>query len=411
MEELVGQPPNGEGAQPAQAGAQPSRRRRRSSLLAILRLVLVLGLLVVIYLTLWKGKGFALVAWLLTVIVLIDNSVNVLFGMCDEPGSRRSGFIYWLATVFWANPAIQMVMKSGEVKPLRPTGPLASLFYRLGAPSIVIVENGVAVILERSGRVTQIHGPGLVFTRRFERVAHVVDLRPQVRSFPVKKIMTRDGLSFDLEGLDVFFEVAPDFDPGRGEYSFSKEAVLDLVYRGGFLYDVGKALEWGERVARVVEHHLRNVAAACTLDDIVRTQQTTARERLMREVEERARPDLQKSGVRLTGINVGQIAVPRELEDNLMLPLKQAVDMGWVQTQRDAIIGIAEGLRQAILKIEESVPASTQETMPHLLLNLTQMLERISADFLRLSAPYRQGTEGRPLLPRGGEDEAAGGRA
>lgn len=407
----------------------PQRGRRRGNrLVALARLVLFFAALALFVLALWRGVWYAILAWLLTVVILVDTSVTVLFGAVGESSTRWYGFLYWLGTLFMGARGIQIVLASGEVRPVQPRGPLASVFARLGSPAIVIIENGVAAVFERSGRFTRVHGPGIVFIRRYERVAHVVDLRPQVRRRRVDKIMTRDGLSFDVKRLEVIFEVATDFDPQKGEYSFSEEAVLDLVYRGGILYEKGKEYDFGEGVEQAVEFYLRNVAARHALADLVRVDAESAAEglreegqlpeeallepglrgglgsarmRLLEEVEKHARPALRQIGIRLKRVDIGQIKVPDELEELLTLPLKQDVHLGRAQTQREVIIGIAQGLNKAILTIKRSVRKEAGAATPHVVVNLTDTLQRIMDNFLQLTATYREGPEVRNILGSG----------
>ncbi len=382
----------------------PARRSRRGGrgIIALLRLLLIVGTAILAGYLVWLGSWYGLIAWALTIIVLIDTAVNVLFGLFDEPGSRRLGFMFWVSSLFMGTLSVQMVTKEVKVRPIRPPGPLAALFARLGAPAVVVIENGVAAIFERSGRYTRVKGPGVVLTRRFERVAQVVDLRPQVRSRVVEKVLTKDGLAFDVKPLTVLFQLAAPFDPNRGEYAFSEEAMLDLVYRGGLLYDKGQEVEWGDRVVAAVEYDLRNVAAVHNITELVRGDTESARKRLMDDLDERARPALEQIGVRLIGIDIGRIVVPSEVEDLLTMPLKQTVDIGWAHTQRDTIIGIAEGLKQAIAKIQAAMADESREMRSQLLLHLTTSLGQMLEDSQRLAAPYREEGETRRLL-RGGE--------
>jgi len=377
------------------------RPRGAARIRALLRALLILGLLVLFVWALWQGGWLALLAWILTVIVLADTTANVIFMMYNGKEWRRWGILFWVASVFLGVKGVQVVTKDAQIKSYQPPGPLANVFARVGAPGIVVVDNGMAVVFERSGRFTRVQGPGLAFTQRFEFPAHLVDLRRQLRSREVKKTMTRDGLSFDLKRLDIFFEVASEFDPHKGEYSFSEEAVLDVVYRGGTLYEKGEQIDWRDRVAREVEYRLRNVAGRHTLADLVRGDEASARQRFIEEVEGEAGPSLRQMGVHLIGIDVGEIEMPEELRDLLSLPLKQIVDLGWAHTQRDAIIGISEGLRHAISRIEATMPDVGAESRPHLLLNLTDILRRILEESLRLAASYRELPEGHALLPGG----------
>ncbi len=359
----------------------------------------------------WRGGWLGVLFWLLMIIFLIEHSVGILFALYDEPGSRWYGFRFWISSVFLGSLAIQMVrQKDLQVKTVRPAGPLASLFARLGAPAIVVIENGLAAVFERSGKFTRVHGPGIVFTRRFERVAHVIDLRPQLRQAEIKDIQTRDGLKFDIKPLWVLFRVATEY-PQRADYGYSELAVLDLVYRGGILYnEKGEPVEWGRRVLGMVEYHLRQVAAQYELLDLVRgDKDRNARQSFLQEMTERARSDLQQRGVYLIGIDMGDVEVPGEIRALLALPIRQKVDLGWARTQREAVIGISEGLRKAMAQIGKAIPEDTGQKS-YLLLNLMATLGSVLEKFLQLARPYyreeherlgKPAEEGRPTLGPG----------
>lgn len=398
-----------------QADLQRRGRRSGRMLRAIIKLFFVLLGLAVFIVALWRGTWWALLAWVFTAIFLIDSFLNVLFGMYEEPAARSLGFLFWISSVFMGRKAVQIITPDGRVRTVQPAEPLASLFARYGAPGIVIIESGAAVVFERSGRVSQVKGPGVAFTQRYERVAQVIDLRPQRRSKAVRKIMSRDGLSFDLGRLDVFYSVASHFDPRNGVYVVPEESVLDVVYRGGLLYEEGQQIELGQRVVREVERVVRNVAAEFSLSELIRLEDVgdaeripaSARSRFLEDVTSRAEPELQQIGIQLTRVDMGQVVIPGELRDLLALPLRQVVDLGLAHTQRDAIVGIAEGLKQAVHKFESSVPEEAKEALPHLLLNLTDSLRQLSDRFMGLARPYREEAEGR-LLPAAREGEEAG---
>ncbi len=393
--------------------------RGRRGIRALLRLGFIGVLLVGGGYLVWQGGWMAFLVWLLMIIFLIEHSVGILFALYDEPSSRWYGFLFWVSSVFLGSLAIQIVrQKDLQVKTVRPAGPLAFLFARLGAPAIVVIENGLAAVFERSGKFSRVHGPGIVYTRRFERVVHVIDLRPQLRQAEIRDIQTRDGLKFHIKPLWVLFQVATEY-PQRADYGYSEQAVLDLVYRGGLLYnEKGEPVEWGRRVLGMVEYHLRQVAAQYDLLDLVQgDRERNARQSFLQEVTVAARSELQRRGVYLVGIDVGDVEVPGEIRTLLALPIRQKVELGWAQTQRDAVMGISEGLRKAMTQIKQSIPRDTgQGQRSYLLLNLVAILGTVLEKFLQLARPYYEEEhkqlekpvgEGRPAIgPGAGVGEA-----
>ena len=139
----------------------------------------------------------------------------------------------------------------------------------------------------------------------------------------------------------------------------------------------------------------------------IRDRNRNARRAFLQEVEEAARSDLRQRGVNLIGVDMGGMDIPEEVEELLVLPVRQEVDMGWAHTQRDAVVGISEGLAQAIAQIEESIPVEAAQTRSHLLLNLVATLGTVLERFLQLVQPYHEARKG---LPRPQEEERFGSR-
>jgi hypothetical protein len=167
--------------------------------------------------------------------------------------------------------------------------------------------------------------------------------------------------------------------------------MLDLVFRGGMLYDKGQAVEWGDRVLGVIEYHLRNVAAGYTLSELVEggSEKENPRQRFLDAVEQHARPDLRKIGVRLVGIDIGQVIVPQEMRDALLMPVRHV-----------ALGRISAGLSEAIGAVNMALKEGVGEVRPQLLVNLTGTLGRILEESLRLSGPGAA-PAGKPLLGPG----------
>ncbi|MGC8875309.1 MAG: SPFH domain-containing protein, partial [Chloroflexia bacterium] len=284
--------------QPSAASEEPQRMGLRR-LLAILRLLLIVVLLILILVELWKGRWYAVLAWLLTTLVLLDTSVNVFYSMFEDPGSRWLGLVFWIASFMLGMRGVQRINAEGKLVVTRPQGPLGKLFAQFGVPGQLIIEGGMAAVLERLGEFTRVVGPGRHNLQRYERVAHVVDLRPQVRRIKVESVRTAEGLPFDIE-LEARFRIATTKDvsedhqvssPGSDRpktpsgneqgtggskeqkriYDFSPEAIRGLVYDGGIVYDkeARKLEDWRDSVVRVIRQVVRDVSAALTVQSLL----------------------------------------------------------------------------------------------------------------------------------------------
>lgn len=432
--------------QVARRGQGPNR------VLAVLRLFgIVAGLVLAVILT-WKGRFYALLVWLVTIVVLLDTSVNVFYSQYEDPGSRRLGLLFWIATFLLGMRQVQRITADGRLVTTRPEGPLGKLFARFGVPGQLIVDVDMAAVLARRGEYTRVVGPGRYELERHERPVYWFDLRPQVSKLRLGDIRTADGLVLDVS-LDARFQIdatleasgrASSVGPGSREgapstseekpsqsegaaaekedlkpsYRFSQHGIVRLVKEWGILYDrdSGRFEDWRDSVVRVIEQTVRDVAATWPLQDffpwlsfrrkeqdatlgLVGADQATnraqesARQRFQQELESEARTRLQRMGVRLLGIDVGSIAVPPEVQQLLAMPVKQELDLGWARAHEEAINRIAEGLQKAVSTIKVATQGTPAEVQPHLLLSLTNLLERIAQDFLQLTEPYREPRE------------------
>ncbi|GEM_PF-7067525 len=470
------------------AGGAAGRSRSFGCLLAAGRVLLILVGLILAVLALWKGGWYALIAWLLTLVLLIDTSVNVFYSVYEETGSRRWGWLLWIAAFLLGFPGAQRITSEGKLVPTKPPGPLGRLFARFGVSRELVIEGGWAAVLERRGQFTRVCGPGRYTLQRFEEVAHVIDLRPQVRTVEVKGVRTADGLTFDVE-LDARFRISATDPPGAGggtgaagtisqtapsgsgadgsgtttappgagggtgtagttskvapsgsgadgsqttgvptatpTYPFSATAIQTLVYNGGILYQKegqgsgnqlgtgdrseGRFEDWRDTVVRVVQQAVRDVAAGVRLEQILSLQDSLpsapsgvptsqrfpeqlpqpGRAWLGTAVFGKAKSQLEKLGVELLGIDLQGFVVPPEVQDFFLKSLRRQIDIEWARAQEEAIHRIAEGLQKALGTIRQATEDTLPEIRPHLLVTLTDLLQRISQDFLRLTAPYR----------------------
>lgn len=418
-------------------GEEAERKGKGSRrLLAVLRFLLILFGVGLVLAAVWKGRWYGILAWLITVVVLLDTSVNVFYSMYENPGSRRLGLLFWIAAFLLGMPATRRVTAEGKAVTTRPAGPLGNLFARFGVPGQLIVDGGMAAVLERRGAFTRVVGPGRYSLQRFEQVVHVIDLRPQVRRIELKDVRTADGLAFDVR-LEARFRIASDEEspgskpgaaqgaqgdsgasaekspPKDGEasqpaYPFSKDAIRRLVYEGGILFDkeAGKQEDWRDGVVRVIEQAARDLSASWPLQKFLvltssprdstgekSTNQERGRKRFQEELTEEARVRLEKMGVSLLGIDVGPLRLAPEVQQLLSMPVKRALDVGWARTLEQAIQRVAEGLQMALNTIGQATRQVPAEAQSHVLVSLMAQLERMSQDLLQVSAPYREPRE------------------
>ncbi len=86
------------------------------------------------------------------------------------------------------------VIEDGQVTTTRGKG----LVNTVGGPGVAVIRPENAAIFEWGGEVTKIKRAGIVRTKRFEKVAKVLDLRPRWDSQQLENVLTRDRVPLSI---------------------------------------------------------------------------------------------------------------------------------------------------------------------------------------------------------------------
>lgn len=185
------------------------------------------------------------------------------------------------------------------------------------ASGLVLTGCDHAVALSDGLRFKGVHRPGIVFTRPGDRVVQAVDLRPQVRSFPVTAL-TRDGIEVRVDASVAFKIHAGRRQPRLGQpLPFNVSAALKALHAQRVEHvpesRIGQTLEprvWHDLPRVQGEHILRNSLSNCDFDDLYGPHQP-AGEAPRRTIAEAFRRDLDKalqpSGIQLIAASIGNL--------------------------------------------------------------------------------------------------------
>lgn len=218
------------------------------------------------------------------------------------------------------------VVRGGEVEDRYPGIPFLQFF---AGPGIVYADPDQGAYVDNNRSIRQIFGPGLNFTRVFEENPRALDLRPQVRSFPITAL-TKDGISVHSQ-VTLAFRLRHSRQPSQPGESFhssqrtaSQIATSEYVEGGRQPAEAAGQHRWdGQLVALLVTPILQDIVSRKSVDELCapRIQQggpqphiryIAPRTDIAAELRTRTRRALHKQGVELVEIWFDNLS-PRDL--------------------------------------------------------------------------------------------------
>jgi hypothetical protein len=218
---------------------------------------------------------------------------------------------------------------SGRTVETRISG---NIFSSLGRPGIVWLRSHQAAALTVGINFSRVEGPRVVFTRPYERLLEIVDLRTQIRSREIDAI-SKDGVRFkatvlasftldrdewtrttyhDVEDRKVILLKTKTLDSNLdGRFPFASTRVRSaLMMRGKTSTEPEqqKVIYWDERVLNQVEVIASRVLSDRRFDELWKPNReepdASALEEIAAKIKSQAYPELLAQGVRIFAARV-----------------------------------------------------------------------------------------------------------
>jgi regulator of protease activity HflC (stomatin/prohibitin superfamily) len=232
-------------------------------------------------------------------------------------------------------------------------------FAKYGGPGILVVQEGHAVVTERSGRIERIVGAGFYQLRQYERPTLSVYLPTRAERVEIQEALTRDKMVIKSLELMVFHRAdRGDQSQASGPFRYDRKIILEKIWspKGG---------DWRDTVKAVANQAARDVIAQYNFTDLI-TISGAERQNLLREFTERINRVTQDLlGVEVIATNLGEIAISDEakkvLEDKGLVDFRRQTKVIEAEGEKEAKITIGEGEREYLRKQGEGRALAARE--------------------------------------------------
>ncbi|RMF02297.1 MAG: SPFH domain-containing protein [Chloroflexi bacterium] len=248
------------------------------------------------------------------------------------------------------------VVENGQITDIKKQGYTNKWLSR----GKIFVKPGNAIITERGGKITGIHGPGVVQTVKNEMIRTVFDLRKQSVTQVVENVITADRIPLTIE-MGIVYQITPADPVTPGVLKESKFGVfpvdIQTLTKAGFNGTSGGWKGFGDNVP---VGRLRDQVMAHQLDELfdfnvtAGTLSARVNSRKIKEIEDAILAEINSfaddgMGITYGNIDIREISLPKDVRDAVHTRLKSEAEAEAIQRiegQRNTTRG---GLVRAIL--------------------------------------------------------------
>jgi hypothetical protein len=267
---------------------------------------------------------------------------------------------------------------TGEERLLqRLDGDLFSDF--LSGPGIILTGCDHAVVISSNAIFRGAQGPGIVFTDVYERPTHVIDLRVQLRTFPVEA-WTKDGIAVKVVTFIPFQVGTGEAKPQLGNgFPYRSSDVFKAVHAEMMQVDLTqvpdntKKHEWYDLPQLITEPILRDIISHYEFDELYAPFELYGdfgehpRARISKELRDRLDAELPKFGLKRIGGGISNL-VP--VDERVIDQRVEAWRADWM---REITLQRATGQSTRIRAVEK---ARTQAQID-IILDIAKRIERL----------------------------------
>ncbi|MFB0536168.1 MAG: SPFH domain-containing protein, partial [Anaerolineae bacterium] len=302
--------------------------------------------------------------------VMLTSSEYIL-ALHEVHGIRRRDALRVLWSLIMGINYPWMIIENGKVTKSKPKG----ILPEIGGPGVAVIRAGNAVAFERSGKISQIAGSGLVLLKRYERIRAIFELRPLWEIRELENVLTKDripltivmGVGFQIEPKEVTDQRPESFVEPKGEALSEVIGEIYRVYKAAVEKAVYHLTPEGWEVLTVgpAQNFLRDVVATYNFDEIFKKVDEVEGElggfdpdqRIIKKIEdkvmERLSPAAPGWGAQAQVVDIREIRIREDVLQKMLdwwgAEWKKRIAIKEAEGEREALITKAEGEKKALI--------------------------------------------------------------